>query len=135
LHQAHLLNTYKMTHKNILHIDDDADDCEMFEQALKEVSQAIYTSMSNPLKALQKLLAGKIKPDMIILDYNMPGLNGMDLLSQLKKNNKVADIPVIMLSTSSREDFKAKAIELGAVNYITKPSSFTELKSIIRTIL
>jgi len=124
-----------MTHKTVLHIDDDADDCEMFEQALKEVSQAIYTCMSNPLKALQKLLTGKIKPDIIFLDYNMPGLNGMDLLSELKKNNNVADIPVIMLSTSSREDFKVKAIELGAVNYITKPSSFTELKSIIRTIL
>ena len=124
-----------MTYKNILHIDDDADDCEMFEQALKEVSQAIYICIDNPLKALQKLLTGNIKPDVIILDYNMPGLNGMDLLSELKKNNNVADIPVIMLSTSSREDFKQKAIELGAVNYITKTSSFTELKSIIRTIL
>ena len=124
-----------MAFKNILHIDDDPDDCEMFEQALREVSQALYTCIGNPLKALQKLLTGKINPDIIILDYNMPGLNGMDLLAQLKKNDNLADIPVIMLSTSSREDFKLQAIELGAINYITKPSSFIELKSIIRTIL
>lgn len=123
-----------MKYQKLLQIDDDQDDCELFAEALREVSEITYTAINNPIKALQKLKSGKIKPDLIILDFNMPGMNGLDLLEALKRDSDASKIPVIMLSTSSREDFRKTAIERGALDYITKPTSFDALKRVVKSL-
>ena len=120
-----------MKYKNILQIDDDFDDCEFFEQALRMVSNARYTSVNNPLDALRKLINREIKPDLIFMDVNMPIMSGPELLSEIKKRDTTKNIPVIMLSTSPLLSKSQEKI-LGAKDYLVKPNTFNELKSLIR---
>jgi CheY-like chemotaxis protein len=85
-----------MIYKNILQFDDDSDDCELFMEALKAVSSAFCTSLSDPLEALRRLVEKEIQPDVTFLDLNMPIMSGMELLGELKKQELLKDIPVII---------------------------------------
>lgn len=122
-----------MTYKNILQIDDDADDCEFFMEALQAVSQADYTSMHNPVEALRKLIEQELIPDVIFLDLNMPIMSGFEFLTEIKKQDILKNIPVIIYSTSQMEENKNKASAFGASGYISKPSDFNEMKRILTT--
>ncbi|MEZ0130598.1 response regulator [Flavobacterium sp. LBUM151] len=121
-----------MKYKNILQIDDDYDDCEFFEQALKTVSNASYTSVHNPVDALRKLVNKEIKPDLIFMDVNMPYMSGAELLTEIKKRKIIKNIPVILLSTSPLFHRNLEKVS-GAKDYLVKPSTFNELKNLIRT--
>lgn len=121
-----------MKYKNILQIDDDYDDCEFFEQALKTVSNASYTSVHNPVDALRKLVNKEIKPDLIFMDVNMPYMSGPELLTEIKKRKIIKNIPVILLSTSPFFHRNLEKVS-GAKDYLVKPSTFNELKNLIRT--
>ncbi|MDR7211047.1 response regulator [Flavobacterium piscis] len=123
-----------MKYKNILQIDDDYDDCEFFEQALKTVSNASYTAVNNPLDALRLLINKEIKPDLIFMDVNMPLMSGPELLTEIKKREITKNIPVIMLSTSSLLSKNYEKV-LGAKDYLIKPNTFNELKNLIRNTL
>ncbi|MDR6763741.1 CheY-like chemotaxis protein [Flavobacterium sp. 2755] len=120
-----------MTYKNILQIDDDIDDCDFFMEALQAVSSADYVSMQNPVEALNKLIHKKINPDVIFLDLNMPVMSGLEFLIEIKKQEVIKDIPIIIFSTSQFEEIKLKAKKYGADEYISKPSDFNELKEIL----
>ncbi|MCP2025441.1 CheY-like chemotaxis protein [Flavobacterium sp. HSC-32F16] len=120
-----------MTYKNILQIDDDIDDCEFFMEALQAVSSADYTSMQNPVEALNKLIKKELQPDVIFLDLNMPVMSGFEFLVEIKKQDFIKNIPVIIFSTSQFEEIKFKAKNYGANEYISKPSDFNELKKIL----
>jgi CheY-like chemotaxis protein len=123
-----------MKYKNILQIDDDYDDCEFFEQALKTVSNASYTAVNNPLEALRKLVNKEIRPDLIFLDVNMPLMSGPELLTEIKKREITKNIPVILLSTSPLLS-KSHGKVSGAKDYLIKPNTFNELKNLIRNTL
>jgi CheY-like chemotaxis protein len=123
-----------MKYKNILQIDDDCDDCEFFEQALKTVSNATYTSMHNPIEALHKLVSRELQPDLIFMDVNMPVMSGPELLTEIKKGEGIKDIPVILLSTSSLLS-KNHGKVYGAKDYLIKPNTFSELKILISSTL
>jgi DNA-binding NtrC family response regulator len=123
-----------MTYKNILQIDDDYDDCDFFEQALKAVSHAHYTAVTNPLDALRLLINKEIKPDLIFLDVNMPLMSGPELLTEIKKRDIIKNIPVILLSTAPLISKNNEKV-LGAKDYLIKPNTFNELKNMIRNTL
>lgn len=120
-----------MTYKNILQIDDDTDDCELFFEALQSVSNALYTSINNPVDALRKLIHKEIAPDVIFLDLNMPVMSGIEFLTEIKKNDVIKNIPIIIFSTSQFEEIKRQAKNHGAHDFISKPSDFNELKKIL----
>ncbi|KRD08828.1 hypothetical protein ASE21_13315 [Flavobacterium sp. Root901] len=120
-----------MNYKNILQIDDDVDDCEFFMEALQAVSNADYTAIQNPVEALNKLIQKEINPDVIFLDLNMPIMSGFEFLIEIKKQEAIKNIPVIIFSTSQFEEIKLKARNYGANEYISKPSDFNELKKIL----
>ena len=122
--------------KNILHIDDDPDDHEIFYCALKEVSNAIcYKAFTNAQEALDKLAKNELTPDVIFLDLNMPGMNGQEFLAEIKKHEKLCMIPVIVLSTTSHT-FTIKSVkDLGAQDFITKPGDFYEFTRILSSVL
>jgi len=120
-----------MTYKNILQIDDDTDDCELFLEALQSVSTALYTSINDPVDALRRLVHNEIAPDVIFLDLNMPVMSGMEFLAEIKKKDTIKNIPVIIFSTSQFDEIKRQAKNHGAHDFISKPSDFNELKRIL----
>ena len=66
-------------------------------------------------------------PGLILLDVSMPRMDGFEVLAELKKDREVRRIPVVMLTTSSREEDVIRSYDLGACSFITKPPSFNEL--------
>lgn len=119
---------------SIYYADDDLDDAFLFKNALKELGIAyelkIYTSgiaLIDNLKNIEQY------PNIIFLDINMPLKNGLECLDEIKKDERLSNITVIIISTSSADSFKEKAIILGAFDYIQKPSNFGELKKKIKT--
>jgi len=124
--------------KFILLGEDDPDDQEM----LKDVFTAIDTAfvlffVNNGSEVLSAL--GKLKDDqmpcLIILDYNMPGLSGADILRELGTNERYKNIPKVVWSTSGSEKFRSVCLELGAVDYVLKPTDVVELEEIARYML
>jgi len=120
-----------MTYKNFLQIDDDSDDCELFMEALLAVSSSSYTAINDPVEAYQKLLMREIQPDVIFLDLNMPVMSGLELLTEIKKQEALQKIPIIIFSTSQLEEIRREAKQLGALDYISKPNNFNDLKQIL----
>ena len=110
-------------------VDDDIDDQDLFIEAVNEVDDSIECmSASNCEEALDLLKNKKIgMPDMIFLDLNMPRLNGKQCLAELKKEAHLADIPVIIYSTSSERRDIEETSRLGAAHFLTMPNKFEEL--------
>ena len=120
-----------MAYKKFLQIDDDLDDCELFMEALLAVSTSSYTAINDPVEAYQKLLMREIQPDVIFLDLNMPVMSGLELLTEIKKQETLQKIPIIIFSTSQLEEIRREAKQLGALDYISKPNNFNDLKQIL----
>lgn len=74
-------------------------------------------------------------PELILLDIMLPGEDGMDLLSDIRKNSKTKNVPVIMLTAKGAEYDKVSALDMGADDYVTKPFGMMELVSRIRAVL
>ena len=104
----------------ILAVDDTADNLTLIGQVLKP----LYTVQvaSNGETAL-KIVRGQKPPELILLDVMMPGLSGYDVCRQLKAEPATRDIPVIFLTAMSAEKDEKRGLDLGAVDYITKPIS------------
>jgi CheY-like chemotaxis protein len=124
-------------YKNVLLIDDDADDHEIFLEAVKEIDSSVKcTSIFDGEKALEGLRNQTIeRPDLIILDTNMPKLNGRQILVALKKFPALVHIPVVMYSTSFSDREVQELKELGAVHNLKKPARFDEFRNAISYIL
>lgn len=114
---------------SILIIDDDADDKEMFCEVISDIGSSINCSTAaNGYEALRWLQKVEVLPNFIFLDLNMPRMNGKQFLVQLKKIEKLSSIPVIIYTTSKLEQDREETIELGAVHFVTKPSSVSDLR-------
>jgi CheY-like chemotaxis protein len=99
------------------------------------VSVAAYTAIHNPVQALRQLINNEIRPDLIFLDINMPFMNGMEVLAEIKKREFLKKIPIIIFSTSIPMDIKNKIKDLGPIEYYTKPNDFTALKNLLKGLL
>lgn len=123
--------------KTILLVDDDHDDQLLFKEALSEADNTImYQSAFNGIDALEKLASSAIEmPELIFLDVNMPKMNGIDCLKELKKTESLKNIPVIMYSTSSFSEYKRECFENGAIDYIVKPDDYRQLCLKLKNIL
>jgi DNA-binding response OmpR family regulator len=120
-----------MKRSTILLVDDDKDDQVIFTTVINEIDNNIEVEgFDNAEQALKTLeTRDKTKPDCIFLDLNLPYMHGFDFLHLLKTSHHLNNIPVIIYSTSTREADKIKAKELGAANFLSKPTSFIELKT------
>jgi putative two-component system response regulator len=104
----------------ILVVDDTPDNLTLMMELLK--TDFIVKLANNGERAL-KLAAGEGPPDLILLDIIMPGLDGYEVCQLLKSNPATSDIPVIFLTAKSEVEDERKGLELGAVDYLTKPIS------------
>ena len=120
--------------KYILYADDDPEDKEIIKDGLKEINTDVEMVLVNhgldALKFLESLNSSENYPCLILLDINMPILNGLETLKILKERKNFQDIPVIMFSTSSDQKSRQKSLELGAADYVTKPINFNNFKEI-----
>ncbi len=74
-------------------------------------------------------------PDLILLDIMMPGMNGFDVCKQLKDNPETANIPVVFLSALTEAEEKQRGLDLGAVDFITKPFDSSEIQAKVKQYL
>ena len=122
----------------ILFGEDDIDDQELLKEVFASVDDSFRLLFANTgeqvLSALSKLSDEQL-PCLIVLDYNMPVLSGADILKELNNGSRYADIPRIIWSTSGSETFKNVCLELGAADYIIKPSNLKEMQDIVRYML
>ena len=117
-------------------VDDDIDDQEIFKSALAEVDNSfIVLTANNGYEALQVLSGDNIRPNYIFVDLNMPRMDGLQFLKEIKATGILKNTPVIIYSTSSHPGDISKTKELGAVRFITKPSRFADLRSLLQTLL
>jgi CheY-like chemotaxis protein len=112
----------------VLIVDDDSDDRDFFCEALHEIDQTVQCVCSkNGQEALELLKSKKVKPDYIFMDLNMPRLGGIQCLKAIKQHKNLSDIPVIIFSTTKQFEEAEKTKQLGAVLFLTKPPTYTEL--------
>lgn len=117
----------------ILIVDDCRPDIVLLREAVAEtgmfrVVSAVFNG-NQAMEYLMKILEDPAKrlPDIILLDINMPGMNGFETLRAVKANEELRHIPVVVLTTSNRKEDVMMAYAYGASSYIRKPSSFSEL--------
>lgn len=113
-------------------IDDDLDDQEIFALAVKEFSDSIHCYFAdNGVKALEKLNKDEFLPHCIFIDINMPRMNGIECLEQIKSINRLKTVPVCMYSTSADPSIVEKTRQLGAIDFIVKPPSIFVLSQLL----
>jgi CheY-like chemotaxis protein len=117
--------------------DDDKDDCLFFKDALDELPiSAHLTTVHNGEQLMQLLTEGTGElPHAIFLDLNMPRKNGFEVLTELKLNEKLKQLPVIIFSTSYEQDVVNLLHKKGGLYYIRKPAEFSQLKNVIHEAL
>jgi len=91
------------------------------------------SSSSNGEEALSNIK--EKKPDLVLLDWMLPDLSGIKICQYLKQDEKVKNIPIIMLTAKGEEEDKIKGLESGVDDYVTKPFSFNELSARIKAVL
>jgi CheY-like chemotaxis protein len=122
--------------KTILLVDDDPEDQEIFEEVINEITESTNCICVDTAEdALRTLTNTPQKPDFIFLDLNLPLMTGFECLNLIKEHHDLRNIPVIIYSTSSRESDKQKAKELGAIDYLSKASTFSELKRMLANVI
>lgn len=121
-----------MTEKTILIVDDEAPIRDMLRVAL-EMANYVCLEADDAQKA-HGIVVDK-KPDLILLDWMLPGTSGIELARRLKRDELTAEIPIIMLTAKGEEDNKVQGLEVGADDYITKPFSPRELVARLKAVL
>ena len=118
--------------KKILTVDDSPSVRKMVEFSLKSKGYTMGAA-GDGIEALE--LLNQEPYDAIILDVNMPRMNGLEFLEKRLEIDKVADIPVIMLTTEGQDEDRDKAISLGATAYIIKPFKPSQLLELLEEFL
>lgn len=118
--------------QTVLIVDDEASIRDMIAIAL-EMADFNVLEAENAQQALP--LAVDERPDLILLDWMMPGVSGVELARRLKREETTKETPIILLTAKGEEDNKVQGLEAGADDYITKPFSPRELVARLRAVL
>jgi CheY-like chemotaxis protein len=125
---------------NILLVEDNPGDVRLLETALQN-SHLVHElkAVSDSVQAFKLLINAEpttraYRPDIIVLDLNLPGKNGLEILEELKGDGDLKDIPVIVLTSSDRDLDVLVAYRKQANAYMVKPSSFNEFDEIVNAI-
>lgn len=121
-----------MENIKVLVVDDEMHIIELLQFNLTKRGFDVFTA-TNGEEAIQ--LAINEKPDLIVLDVMLPGMDGIDVCRKLRQNVSTSDIPVIMLTARGEESDKILGLEMGADDYLTKPFSPRELVARIKAVL
>ncbi|MSP58933.1 MAG: diguanylate cyclase [Myxococcales bacterium] len=121
-----------MTTQSILAIDDSPDIHELLAAQLRPENLIIHHAIG----AHEGLrMARELQPDLVLLDVDMPAMSGYDVCRRLKDDPQTCSLPVIFLSGDAESGSKVQGLDLGAVDYITKPFDSSELRARVRAAL
>lgn len=116
----------------IFYTDDDLDDLDFFSEVVDSMNTDVtLVTQNNGRKLLDALNNPPPSPSIIFLDLNMPGINGFDVLTEIRSTENLKNLTVVILSTSNDDKIIDKSLNLGANFYITKPNDFVSLKKSI----
>ena len=124
----------------ILLVEDDPGDVLMTKEALAESKVLNHLSVvSNGEEALRYLRqegehADAVRPDLVLLDLNLPRVDGREVLAQVKADERLRTIPVVILTTSEAEEDVLRSYQLHANAYVTKPVDFESFVDVIRQV-
>ncbi|HSU51941.1 MAG TPA: response regulator [Segetibacter sp.] len=116
---------------HILLAEDDEDDVELFQSALLDACPDVKLTVANNGVELLNVLPVLPKPNLIVLDVNMPKKSGKECLLEIRKMKKFDDVPVVILSTSSYKEDIDFCLSNGADNYLQKPPCVEDMKKIV----
>jgi two-component system, chemotaxis family, response regulator Rcp1 len=124
---------------NVLWVEDSADDIELFSLAFKRTEAPFHFDIKNDgQQALDHLMrirhSPRDRPDLILLDLNLPRRDGREILAEIKKNDDLRMIPVIVLTTSNADTDIVMAYSLGASCYLVKPDGMPDLLRLAKAI-
>ncbi len=117
----------------ILVVDDFSTMRRVIKKILKGIGMENIVEADNGKKAWNILNSEKI--DLIICDWNMPNMKGVDLLEKIRSDEKLVDLPFIMVTAEGKKKFISEATQKGVTSYITKPFSADELIQTIQAML
>lgn len=124
---------------HLLMADDDADDRQMTKEALEEsrlLNEIGFVEdgeqLMDYLRHQGRYAAGAPRPDLILLDLNMPRKDGREALAEIKRDPALRQIPVVILTTSKAEEDIFRSYDLGVNSYVTKPVTFQGLVEVMR---
>ncbi|WP_433406064.1 response regulator [Streptomyces sp. CA-146814] len=120
---------------DVLLVEDDVADAMLIEEALSERGARNLVQVTDGVAALEHLRTpGTVRPDLIVLDLNMPRMNGHDLLKVLKSDENLQAIPVVVLTTSTAPDDVTGAYTSHANAYVTKPVNLDAFEQAVQSI-
>ena len=122
-------------HKNILIVEDDLVDVMTIKRAFKQIGIVNELHIEpNGEEALRYLSEVKELPGLIILDLNMPKMNGVEFLNIVRNKTEYSNIPVVVLTTSKEQQDKLSTFDMKVSGYMIKPVDFNQFKDMIKTI-
>lgn len=120
----------------ILFIEDDVIETMKFQRTMSKLeTKHTLIEAKNGEEALEYLESGKSLPDIILLDLNMPKMNGIEFLGLLKKHDKIKYLPTIVLTTSENRDDLLECYKIGIAGYIIKPLKYEDYETKLKTVL
>ena len=121
-----------MAHEHVLVVDDESDILELIRYNLQKEGYRV-TTVKTGEEGLQ--LIRELKPDVVVLDLMLPGLDGLSVCNRLKREESTRRIPVLMLTAKAEDTDIVTGLELGADDYVTKPFSPKVLTARLRAVL
>ena len=121
----------------LIYADDDEDDQEIMKELLPEMvpGMGLITKDNGMevLNFLNEISQQSDFPVLIILDLNMPGWDGIQTLKEIRKEERYSNVPILIFSTTNNATDRQQALSEGAVGFVSKPSHYTELQTIIKS--
>lgn len=124
-----------MTHRfTLLMVDDSPADLHLLETILEDFEPSVTFRGCQKAQHALEILNGDPQtwPDLILVDLNMPGMNGFEFMTQVKTQAQWRHIPLVVFSTSTRDEDKQRAFDLGANAYLQKPTDIQGLVQVVR---
>lgn len=123
---------------DIFYVEDDQDFAFIMQYAVKEVRDDLTVSIvedgNSAIAALQKYAEERHRPKLILLDLNLPGISGLDVLKKIKEIPFFKYVPVILFSTSDDITDVKTSLEIGANAFLTKPSGYHNLINCVQSL-
>ncbi|MET0463110.1 MAG: response regulator [Chitinophagaceae bacterium] len=127
-----------INNRSIIFGEDDIDDIDLLREIFATIDNSyslLFIDKGRSLINTLESLPDHELPCLLVLDYNMPELNGAEILTELKKQARFAQIPKVIWSTSGSDTYKNRCLELGAADYLIKPVNVRDYKDTVRQML